>query len=116
MITIEPVVTIGELLGPAVVAVVGTIQCLLIFYGIRQMSVASKERSRQLDAVERRIEQQGRQFEQRMEQRDRQFEQRASQFEQRFEQQGKALEDIGAGIREAAAGIRELLQERQERK
>ena len=91
MITIEPVVTIGELLGPAVVAVVGTIQCLLIFYGLRQMSVASKERSRQLDVVERRIEQQGK------------------QFEQRFEQQGKILEDIGAGIRE-------LLQERQERK
>ena len=87
MVTIEPVVTIGELLGPAVVAVVGSIQCLLIFYGLRQMSVASKERSRQLDAVERRIE-----------------------------QQGKALEDVGAGIREAAAGIRELLQERRERK
>ena len=98
MITIEPVVTIGELLGPAVAAVVGTIQCLLIFYGLRQMSVASKERSRQLDAVDRRMEQQ------------------ANQFEQRFEQQGKVLEDIGAGIREVAAGIRELLQERQERK
>ena len=70
MITIEPVVTIGELLGPAVAAVVGIIQCLLIFYGIRQMAVASEERSRQLDAVERRIE-----------------------------QQGKILEDIGAGIR-----------------
>ena len=139
MITIEPVVTMGELLGPAVAAVVGFVQCLLIYSGLRQMAAASEERSRHLDAIEKRIEQRDKQMQQQFEQRDnqmqqqfeqqdkqmhqqfeqqdkrmqRQFEQQDKQMQRQFEQRDKVLEDIGAGIREAAAGIRELLQERQ---